>query len=244
MNILSIGNSYSQDAQRYLHQIAEADGVQLNCYNLYIGGCPLSRHYRNMLSEQPAYGMGVNGMDIGFNVSLKEALLNREWDVVTVQQASHFSTDYKTYQPYLHKLVEYIRLCVPQAKIYMQQTWAYEQDSPRLNEKMGYTDQKDMFNDLKQAYAQAAQDEMLDGIIPSGEVLQALLRNGIEKVHRDTFHASLGLGRYALGLIWYKVLTGKDIADNSFDRFDEEVTDEQIAIAKKSVNEAWEAYCK
>lgn len=242
MNVLSIGNSYSMDAQRYLHQIAEADGVALNNYNLYIGGCALSRHYRNMLSELPVYGLGMHGQEVGFTVSLKEALLNREWDVVTVQQASHFSTDYKTYQPYLHKLVEYIRLCAPQAKIFIQQTWAYEQDSPRLNEKMGYADQKEMFNDLKKAYDQACADEQLDGIIPSGAVFQAMLRNGIEKVHRDTFHASLGLGRYALGLIWYKVLTGNDIQGNSFCKFDEEVTAEQMAIAKKSVDEAYAEY--
>lgn len=244
MNILSIGNSFSQDAQRYLHQIAEADNVELNNYNLYIGGCPLALHYRNVLSEKDAYDLEMNGMPTGFTVSLKEALLNRDWDVVTVQQASHFSTNYNTYQPYLNKLVAYIRLCVPQAKVYIQQTWAYEQDSQRLNEMMGYTDQKDMYNDLKQAYDQAMEDEKLDGIIPSGAVFQALLSNGIEKVHRDTFHASLGLGRYALGMIWYKVLTGNDIWGNSFAKFDEEVTREQIAIAKKSVEEVYSRYYK
>lgn len=244
MNILSIGNSFSQDAQRYLHQIAEADNVELNNYNLYIGGCPFALHYRNVLSEKDAYDLEINGTPTGFTVSLKEALLNRDWDVVTVQQASHFSTNYNTYQPYLNKLVEYIRLCVPQAKVYIQQTWAYEQDSQRLNEMMGYTDQKDMYSDLKQAYDQAMEDEKLDGIIPSGAVFQALLSNGIEKVHRDTFHASLGLGRYALGMIWYKVLTGNDIWGNSFAKFDEEVTLEQIAIAKKSVEEVYSRYYK
>lgn len=242
MNILSIGNSYSQDAQRYLNKIAEADGVELETYNLVIGGCPLSRHYRNMLSEKDAYALEINGKPTGFNVSLKEALLNRDWDVVTVQQASHFSFDYKTYQPYLNKLVEYIRLCVPQAKIYIQQTWAYEQGSVRLQEKAGYTEQKDMFNDLKKAYAQAAADEKLDGIIPSGEAFQALLANGIEKIHRDTYHASMGLGRYTLGLMWYKVLTGNDVQGNTFCKFDEEVTDEQIAIAKKCVQEVYQKY--
>ncbi|MDD6308286.1 MAG: DUF4886 domain-containing protein [Clostridia bacterium] len=44
INILSIGNSFSQDAQKYLHQIAQADGFNLDAYNLFIGGCPLSRH--------------------------------------------------------------------------------------------------------------------------------------------------------------------------------------------------------
>ena len=129
MNILSIGNSFSQDAQRYLHQIAKADGKVLKCYNLYIGGCPLSRHYRNMLSEQQEYTLEMNGVSTGFHVSLKEALLNRNWDIITVQQVSQQSPNYDTYQPYLDGLVEYVRLLVPKAKIAIHQTWAYEQGS-------------------------------------------------------------------------------------------------------------------
>ncbi len=242
MNLLSIGNSFSMDAQRYLHQIAEADGIALDNYDIYIGGCSLSRHYQNMLSEKQVYGLGMHGKDVGFSVSLKDALLNREWDAVTIQQASHLSPDYQTYQPYLHKLVEYIRLCVPHAKIYIHQTWAYEQDSARLNQMMGYADQKDMFCDLKKAYGQAVEEEKLDGILPSGAVFQALLSKGVEKIHRDTFHARLGLGRYALGLLWYKVLTGNDIYGNTFCNFDEPVTDEEIAAAKESVEEVYAEY--
>ena len=41
MNILAIGNSFSQDAMRYLHKIAKADGVEFECFNIYIGGCSL-----------------------------------------------------------------------------------------------------------------------------------------------------------------------------------------------------------
>ena len=52
MQILSIGNSFSSDATRYLHRIAKAAGDDITTVNLYIGGCPLSRHYRNMLSKE------------------------------------------------------------------------------------------------------------------------------------------------------------------------------------------------
>jgi hypothetical protein len=69
-----------------------------------------------------------------------------------------------------------------------------------------------------------------------------MLENGIEKIHRDTFHASLGLGRYALGLTWYRFLTGKDTAKNSFNDFDEEVSAEQLVIAKKCVQEVANRY--
>ena len=235
MNILSIGNSFSMDAQRYLHQIAKSGGSLIHCYNLYIGGCPLSTHHRNMLSEERAYALEMNGTNTGFKVSLKEALLNRDWDVITVQQVSHRSPNYKTYQPYLNTLVEYVRRLVPKAKIVVHQTWAYEQGSVRLTTELKYGDYKEMLSDIVNAYKTAAQDIQADLVIPCGEVFGAMLENGIEKVHRDTFHARLGLGRYALGLTWYAFLTKKDVADISLNAFDEEVTEQEIAIAKQCV---------
>lgn len=59
MNILSIGNSFSKDAHRYLHQIARADGMDIQACNLYIGGCSLGTHYRNMLSEERAHMLEI-----------------------------------------------------------------------------------------------------------------------------------------------------------------------------------------
>ena len=235
MNILSIGNSFSQDAQRYLHGVAKADGTQLNSFNLYIGGCSLSTHYRNMLSDQKKYTLEMNGESTGFFVSIKEALLNRNWDIVTLQQVSNESPYYETYQPYLNKIAEFVRLCAPKAKIAIHQTWAYEQGSARLNDELGYKDQADMFKDVKCAYQKAADEIKADLIIPSGEVLQAMLKEGFEKVHRDTFHASRGAGRYALALAWYKTLTGNGIENNSFCDFDEEISREEIEKIKKAV---------
>ena len=237
MNILSIGNSFSQDAQRYLHQIAKVDGVNVHCFNLFIGGCSLSQHHENLFSEAPAYTLEMNGTSTGFSVSLKEALLNRQWDVITVQQVSRQSPNYDTYQPYLDTLVKHIRLFSPKTKIAIHQTWAYEQGSARLNDELQYSDYKQMLDDIVKSYRKAAQHIGADYFIPSGEVFGAMLENGIEKIHRDTFHAKLGIGRYALGLIWYTILTGNDILENTFCDFDEAVSDEQIAIAKKCVQE-------
>ena len=236
MNILSIGNSFSQDAQRYLHRIAKADGFDLNTFNLYIGGCPLSLHYRNMISEEKAYMLEMNGESTGFKVSLKEALLNRDWDVVTVQQASHKSPYYETYQPYLNKLVEFIKMCTPGAKIAIHQTWAYEKDSQKLN-IMRYEEHTKMFEDVRESYQKAFEETNADIIIPSGEVLQKLIAHGVEKVHRDTFHLSYGLGRYAVGLLWYAILSGKDVKNNTFCDFDEEISEADVETAKECVAE-------
>ena len=242
MNILSIGNSFSCDAQRYLHNIAKSDGVELNTFNLYIGGCPLSLHYRNMLSDKPAYTLEMNGQSTGFKISLKDALLNRNWDIITLQQVSHESVSYDTYQPYLNKIAEYVRLCVPKCKLVIHQTWAYEDGSERLNVKLGYKSHIDMFNDIKLSYEKAAKDINADFIIPSGELFQRLLASGAERIHRDTFHASLGMGRYALGLLWYSSVTGNDVKDNAFSDFDEGISDFQCEIVKNCVGEICEVY--
>lgn len=238
MKILSIGNSFSQDAQRYLHQIAKADGVQLKCINLYIGGCPLRLHYLNSLDDKKAYNFEFNGETTGIAVSIREALESDEWDVVTLQQVSGQSPRFDTYLPYLPEVAAYVKKYSPKSKIYMHQTWAYEQNSDRLCKELGYREQADMFADIKDAYSKAAELIHADGIIPSGQAMQNALKYGMEKVHRDTFHASLGFGRYLLGLTWYRFLTGNDIAGNTFCDFDISVSDAEIEIAKKAAAEA------
>lgn len=233
MNVLCIGNSFSYDANRYLYGIAHADKTDLTVVNLYIGGCRLITHYKNAMADLKKYELCINGHASGFLVSIKEALVSRKWDYVTFQQGSVVSVDYGTYQPYLTELSAYVKKYAPEAKQVIHQTWAYEQGSSLLQEKMGYTDQKDMFDDIKKAYNKALKDINAEFIIPSGEVFQELLKEGAITVHRDTFHASLGLGRYALALLWYVMLTGKDVEDNSFRDFDVNITEEEISLAKK-----------
>ena len=48
VKILSIGNSFSEDAvEQHLHEIAEAAGVKVIIGNMYIGGCSLQKHLAN-----------------------------------------------------------------------------------------------------------------------------------------------------------------------------------------------------
>lgn len=237
MEVLCIGNSFSQDASRYIHQIARADGVNLNVVNLYIGGCPLDRHYRNMLSEESAYVLQVNGVWTGFTVSLKNALLNRKWDYVSFQQVSSKAPDFGTYEPYLTELSKYVKKLSPAAKQLIHQTWAYEEGSARLCDELGYAHHEDMFSDIEAAYKKAAKEIVADGIIPSGKLFEGLVNAGVGPVHRDTFHASLGIGRYALGLMWYRYLAGNDVTGNSFCDFDEEIPESTVEKIKTCVME-------
>lgn len=232
MNVLAIGNSYSEDGTRYVHQLAESCGEIINITNLVIGGCTLERHFRNMHSEGKVYQHEFNGMYTGLDVSLKEALLIREWDVITIQQQSFNSTKYDTFQPYLNELVAYIRKLSPKAKIALQQTWGYRDGEKSLR---FYENGSAMFADIKSSYARAAEEIQADMIIKSGEVFEGLKANGVYDYFRDPIHASLGLGRYALGLMWVKTLTGKSPYETGEIRLDQEVSKEHLEIAKKVV---------
>lgn len=239
MKVLAIGNSYSQDATRYLHDIAKADGVDLKVVNLYIGGCSLATHYKNINNDERAYSFEFNGVATGLFVSIREALQSDEWDFVTVQQASYKSVDYDSYKPYLGKLAEYIRFHAPKAELLVHQTWAYDEKGGRLGSEMHYAHQSDMFADLSAAYKQAYHDIGAHGIIPSGQTVENLYALGAEPIYRDYIsHLSLGLGRYAAGLCWYAYLCGADIEKNTFSDFDEEISAEGIALAKKAAVKA------
>jgi len=237
MKILTLGNSFSCDATRYLHQLAASAGKSINVYNLSIGGCSLRTHYLNMLEDAPNYSFLFNGEGTELKTSIRQVLKSAEWDCITLQQASHFSAHYDTYQPYLNELAAYMRKYSPNAKILIHETWAYEDGSERLAKVAKFDTAAEMLENIRASYNRAAEDIGAAGIIPSGDAMYRALENGIGKIHRDSFHASLGAGRYLLALLWYGYLTGKSVADVPFADFDEPVSDEEIATVKKTAAE-------
>lgn len=233
MKILSIGNSFSEDSQRYLHRIAAADGLDLYTVNLCIGGCSLESHYNNFKEDRRNYVFQENGVITERLITLKEGLSLEDWDVVTVQQVSTHSFIEDSYYPYICELAGFIRQLTPKAKLVIHNTWAYEDGCDRMQEVRGDRSFANMRADINRAYKRAKKEISADGIIQSGDLFALMIESGANKMYRDTFHASLGLGRYALGLLWYRSLTGNSVLNNSFADFDEPISQEEILIAKK-----------
>lgn len=230
MNVLCIGNSFSQDAASYVHQISDGE---IDIYNLYIGGCTLERHYRNMLGEKREYMLEVNGTSTGFRVGMKEALLTRPWDVVAVQQQSAASAREDSFEPYLTEIVSLIRKCCPKTEIWMHQSWAYEAGSKHL-QNVPFDTPAEMLAKVKNNYEKAAARIGAAGILPSGMVMDALVNAGLSPVYRDGLHASYDIGRWALGLMWAEKLLGRTV-DPSFTAGLAEETLDNIRIAVKKV---------
>ena len=234
MKILSIGNSFSQDAQRYLHRLAKNEGVEMKTVNLYIGGCPLRTHYLNILDDTVAYEYQFNGEPTGLKVSIRQALRSDSWDYVTIQQASGNSARFETYEPYLETVVGYVKKYCPTAKILVHQTWAYENGSTKLANQ-GFATDEEMFAQVEKAYEKTVKMISADGLIPAGKAMLTLSKAGLP-VHRDTYHANLGYGRYLLALTWFKYLTGRDVSQNAFNEFDIPVSEEQRKAVIHAVN--------
>ena len=121
LKILSIGNSFSQDAHRYLHGIAESYGKEIHNVNLYIGGCSLERHWNTITEDIADHTLEVHGKSTGEKIKIKDALTMDEWDYVTLQQVSTQSFNIDSYFPYITELAPYVRKYAPKAKILLQQ---------------------------------------------------------------------------------------------------------------------------
>ncbi|MBR4911200.1 MAG: DUF4886 domain-containing protein, partial [Clostridia bacterium] len=129
MKVLSIGNSFSEDAHRWLHDISLCGGTRIDTANLIIGGCTLETHMDCIVNKKTGYALQGNGGGHIRSASANEVIEGEAFDIVTVQQASGYSGKPQSYIPYLTDLIAYIKKYQPNTKIYFHKTWSYEIDS-------------------------------------------------------------------------------------------------------------------
>lgn len=221
MKILSIGNSFSQDALAYFRDMALASGIEVEVHHLCIGGCSLERHYNNMMADIPAYGYSVNG-ESRETARLSEIIENNQFDIVTIQQVSNFSGLYSSYHPYIDELAAYIRKHQKAAELWLHKTWAYEKDSSHSG-FVGYCkNQQIMYSAICTVYEKIANEISAHGIIPSGDVIQTLRATPEfnypqePSLCRDGFHMHLLYGRYAVAATWFEALLKGNILQNDY----------------------------
>lgn len=230
LKILCIGNSFSQDATRYLEAVAASGGQPATVRNLFIPGCSLERHADNLRHLAFEYEYQKDGEHLFTTilpnrrkgVSIRMALEMNDWDVITVQQVSQLAGIYESYFPYLSEILRVLRTFRPKARVWLHSTWAYEVDSEHSGFALYDRDQQKMYEAIQQTTAKISEQFGLP-VIPSGRLIQALRQlpefdypKGGLSLCRDGFHMSLDYGRYALALLWYKTLTGHSVEGLSF----------------------------
>lgn len=215
LKVLIIGNSFSICVKHYTPQIVKSVGKEIDIASLYIGGCSLETHWKNILKAGDPKFLPyrydrvtvTNGVISSFHSQTNSlALLTAEkWDVVTVQQASHESWKPASYHPWGDNLVAKVREVAPKAKILVQETWSYPPWDKRLG-KFGF-DGPEMYSRLHNAYTSFAKSYGFE-IIPTGTAAE-ILPNRERLFNKPDFHLN-SRGEYLQGLIWAQKLLGID----------------------------------
>lgn len=231
MNVLCIGNSFSQDATRYLHQISD-DKIFVR--NLYIGGCSLETHWNNIVNANEYYEYQKNGRKLKMT-SINSALTKKKWDYITVQQVSHDSGIESTYEPYLTNILEFLKERCPNAEIVFHRTWAYDDKSDHGGFANYNRDRKAMIDAIIKTTDHFAKKHNLR-VIPNGEAIEMARAlpefQGELNINRDGFHLSLDYGRYLAGLVMYGFFSKEDPTKVAYEPQD---TDEKINAKLKDI---------
>lgn len=157
VRLLTVGNSFSQNATRQLGNLVTNAGHVLIHQPIVVGGASLELHWGRAAAfeKDPTSTNGLYGKQ-----SLKQHLVAQAWDFVTIQQASIKSHDTATYRPFAQQLHAYIKQHAPKAEVLMHQTWAYRVDDPRFKvaaPKAGEPKtQAEMYEQLTRAYTTIA----------------------------------------------------------------------------------------
>lgn len=242
IKILAIGNSFSEDAvEDHLWGLANAEGQTLIIGNMYIGGCSIDRHVKNLRSDIPDYkyrkidAKGVKTETPDFTLS--KALADEQWDYVSVQQSSPVSGFPESYA-LLPELVEYVSSRVGQETVIMfHQTWAYSEDSKHKKFVNYDRDQMKMYKAIVETVDQVVPEAGIELIIPSGTAIQNARTSHLgTDLTRDGHHLSRPLGRYIASCTWLEAVLGINPIGNDY--CPEGLTEKECRTARKAAHKA------
>ena len=242
MKILLISNSFGVNLQTYAKEIAKANGLDLEIYTLYIGGCPLELHDKNIKENNKAYELFVDGQTTSIFMSIDEALRLKDWDYISLQQASHESGTTSSYYPYLNNVYTYVRIKCPHAKIMWLQTWAYSGKNPfkfdevkSWCETFKFNNNLEMKNGIDEALENITNEFKFDLIIRSGDVVFEAMKE-FEDVYDDQgFHLN-NLGCYLIGANFVKTLLNHELKNTYFpDNLDKNLCEKAIYFVNRTL---------
>ena len=239
--MLAIGNSFSQDGvEQYLYELAEAQGDSLIIGNAFIGGCSIDRHYDNLLTGKADYEYRkvVGGVRSNKRkVDLKSIIRDEQWDIISLQQASHYSGLPKTFAnlAQLKRLVQSYTTNL-HVEFVWHMTWAYAEDYNSKNFKPYDNSQHKMYTAIVRTMQNVLPAVGIKRVIPSGTAIQLARYRLGDTLNRDGFHLSLTIGRYTAACTWCEFLTGRIVDGNKY--WPETMTQEDAETCQLAAHEA------
>ena len=244
LKVLAIGGSFSMDAMQYLYQIAEDAGVEeIVLGNLFYGGGTLAQHLeaaQNDLGAYDFYKTTDGYWEMTKEYKMSDALVEEEWDYITLQQNSGQSGMASTYGADLNALIDYVRGINPTAKLVWHMTWAYQADCTHEDFPQYDKDQMTMYGRIVDCVKTCIlPDERFSFVIPAGTAIQNARTSFLgDTLTRDGFHLDKQIGRYIAAMAWYAAITHSSVADIDFNPAKLQISDDMIAVAKEAAENA------
>lgn len=219
LKLLAITSSFGLNTTQFLYEIAKAEGfTDVIVARLYIGGCTLATHVKNLETNANAYQYTKNatGMwETRENVNMHYGLQDEQWDVIFLQQSAANGGLVESYGNHIDTLVSYVNenKANPDAKLVWNMTWAYQKDSRQevFLSRFG-SNQQYMYEQIVSATRQKVEPrEDIAAIIPTGTAIQNA-RSGHfgDNLTVDTYHLN-GMGKVIAGYTLFATLTGKPL---------------------------------
>ncbi|PZT86988.1 MAG: PEP-CTERM sorting domain-containing protein [Citromicrobium sp.] len=227
--ILFIGNSFTQGANSAVLRYRPDSVTDLNSEG--VGGIPA---LFARFAEQAGLEWSVThelrgGSTLGFHLKEKRALIDRQWDVVIIQQYSTLDPDKPLdateTRRNADRLSDMFTAANPQVRAYLMATWSradqvYRSEGHWYGKPIGQ-----MATDLRRAMDQVDREsDTIDGVIPVGEAWNRAMAAGLADANPydgrdygkidlwsyDHYHASAE-GSYLEALVVFAQVTGYDV---------------------------------
>ena len=239
VKVLTIGNSFSENASAYATAIASNQGYDLTFAYLKVSSCTLDLHWQYAQENSAVYkfeltdstgrhtfndedSTGVNG------ATIEEALEYTDWDIIVFQEGSTSAADYANYS-HLGDLIDYVQQYCPDAEIMLHEIWSWSSWAV------------DSFDRIESAYHRASEEHGGLTIIPTGRAFEfartALgdrsLLNASDNQHANEY------GKFVAGACYVATIFGCDINDNTLEVTDSSVTASvDMAVLRQAVMDA------
>ncbi len=221
IKLLAIGNSFSNNALKYLPILAKELGIEeIIVGKLYVGGCTVDGHWSRAQSGADYETFQINTGDGWVSQSsktLKYALQYCDWDIITMQQGSPVS-GVPSSLGNLQNLIDFVNTnkTNPNAKLYWHMTWAYSQFTEHSGFANYNNDQLTMYNAIVDTVKTCIlTNDSFSGVIPAGTAVQNYRGKDTNNKVAEGEYITMGDGYHLknysevlTAMTWLKTLTG------------------------------------
>ena len=253
IKVLSIGHSFSKDAmEAYLWDLFKSAGYdEVILGYLYIGGCPLEKHWTNVQGNIGAYQYAKNESgrwNSKYNHRAKDALLDEDWDYVTFQPSPDYGggpeccggkNDYKNFNDLVNWVLD--TATNPYVEIYYHLTWSFATDCRLWSFMYHDYDQMQQYKDFIAATQKyVLSNRNVKGVIPCNTSIE----NARTTWMGDTFNAEGSNDGYHLNdkgdlvaaMTWVCYFTGTKASNIYVDT--STYTEQELAAIAEAVENA------